>query len=165
MVRAAAKIHRVHRDRESPATVRRRSSPRSRATADRRAGMRSARSPSRRSATPPRTTRGSLWSCPADGCGRRSLPDEPGLPGASDPYPATLTIPLEKVETLRYGENPHQPGGPLPPAGARRRGRSRSRSASLPAGQGAVVQQRPRRVRRGLAGSGVLGGRVPRRSS
>jgi len=37
------------------------------------------------------------------------LPDEPGLPGASDPYPATLTIGLDKVETLRYGENPHQP--------------------------------------------------------
>jgi len=36
------------------------------------------------------------------------LPDWPGLPGASDPYPATLTIGLEKVETLRYGENPHQ---------------------------------------------------------
>jgi phosphoribosylaminoimidazolecarboxamide formyltransferase/IMP cyclohydrolase len=27
----------------------------------------------------------------------------------SDPYPATLTVGLEKVETLRYGENPHQP--------------------------------------------------------
>ena len=26
-----------------------------------------------------------------------------------DPYPATLTVGLEKVETLRYGENPHQP--------------------------------------------------------
>src|SRR5207247_6607565 len=38
------------------------------------------------------------------------LPDEPGLPGAADPYPASLTIALEKVETLRYGENPHQPG-------------------------------------------------------
>jgi phosphoribosylaminoimidazolecarboxamide formyltransferase/IMP cyclohydrolase len=37
------------------------------------------------------------------------LPDEPGLPGASDPYPPTLTIGLDKVETLRYGENPHQP--------------------------------------------------------
>ncbi len=37
-----------------------------------------------------------------------ALPDEPGLPGASDPYPPTLTIGLEKVETLRYGENPHQ---------------------------------------------------------
>ncbi len=39
------------------------------------------------------------------------LPDEPGLPGASDPYPPTLTIGLEKVETLRYGENPHQSAG------------------------------------------------------
>jgi phosphoribosylaminoimidazolecarboxamide formyltransferase / IMP cyclohydrolase len=37
------------------------------------------------------------------------LPDEPGLPGATDPFPATLTIPFLKVETLRYGENPHQP--------------------------------------------------------
>jgi len=37
------------------------------------------------------------------------LPDEPGLPGATDPYPPTLTIGLEKIETLRYGENPHQP--------------------------------------------------------
>ena len=36
------------------------------------------------------------------------LPDEPGLPGSDDPFPATLTIGLEKVETLRYGENPHQ---------------------------------------------------------
>jgi phosphoribosylaminoimidazolecarboxamide formyltransferase / IMP cyclohydrolase len=26
-----------------------------------------------------------------------------------DPYPTTLTMTLEKVETLRYGENPHQP--------------------------------------------------------
>jgi len=38
-----------------------------------------------------------------------ALPDEPGLPGADDPYPASLTIALEKVETLRYGEKPHQP--------------------------------------------------------
>ena len=37
------------------------------------------------------------------------LPDEPGLPGATDPYPQRLTIALEKVEALRYGENPHQP--------------------------------------------------------
>jgi phosphoribosylaminoimidazolecarboxamide formyltransferase / IMP cyclohydrolase len=36
------------------------------------------------------------------------LPDEPGLPGSADPYPATLVVGLEKVETLRYGENPHQ---------------------------------------------------------
>ncbi|MDO8484541.1 MAG: bifunctional phosphoribosylaminoimidazolecarboxamide formyltransferase/IMP cyclohydrolase, partial [Candidatus Limnocylindrales bacterium] len=38
-----------------------------------------------------------------------ALPDEPGLPGATDPYPPSLTIALEKVEALRYGENPHQP--------------------------------------------------------
>ncbi|MFP5343093.1 MAG: bifunctional phosphoribosylaminoimidazolecarboxamide formyltransferase/IMP cyclohydrolase [Candidatus Limnocylindria bacterium] len=31
------------------------------------------------------------------------------LPASDDPYPATLTLALEKVETLRYGENPHQP--------------------------------------------------------
>jgi phosphoribosylaminoimidazolecarboxamide formyltransferase/IMP cyclohydrolase len=37
------------------------------------------------------------------------LPDDPGLPGASDPYPESLTVAFEKVETLRYGENPHQP--------------------------------------------------------
>jgi phosphoribosylaminoimidazolecarboxamide formyltransferase/IMP cyclohydrolase len=37
------------------------------------------------------------------------LPDWPGMPGATDPYPPDLTIGLEKVETLRYGENPHQP--------------------------------------------------------
>jgi phosphoribosylaminoimidazolecarboxamide formyltransferase/IMP cyclohydrolase len=34
---------------------------------------------------------------------------EAGLLAApDDPYPPTLTIALEKVETLRYGENPHQ---------------------------------------------------------
>jgi phosphoribosylaminoimidazolecarboxamide formyltransferase/IMP cyclohydrolase len=38
-----------------------------------------------------------------------ALPDEPGLPGATDPYPVSLTVALEKVGTLRYGENPHQP--------------------------------------------------------
>ena len=37
------------------------------------------------------------------------LPDEPGLPGAADPYPPSLTVSMAKVETLRYGENPHQP--------------------------------------------------------
>jgi len=38
-----------------------------------------------------------------------ALPDAPGMPGAVDPYPARLTVTLERVETLRYGENPHQP--------------------------------------------------------
>ena len=50
------------------------------------------------------------------------LPDEPGLPGAADPFPPSLTIALEKVETLRYGENPHQPA-----ARYRRAGRGRRR--------------------------------------
>ena len=38
-----------------------------------------------------------------------TCPPEPGLPGAEDPYPPVLTISMAKVETLRYGENPHQP--------------------------------------------------------
>ncbi|HEX5826244.1 MAG TPA: bifunctional phosphoribosylaminoimidazolecarboxamide formyltransferase/IMP cyclohydrolase [Candidatus Limnocylindrales bacterium] len=37
------------------------------------------------------------------------LPRDPGFPGADDPYPPVLTVSMEKVETLRYGENPHQP--------------------------------------------------------
>ncbi len=36
------------------------------------------------------------------------LPPWPGMPGSDDQYPATLTVGLEKVGTLRYGENPHQ---------------------------------------------------------
>ncbi len=48
-----------------------------------------------------------------------ALPDEPGLPGASDPYPPSLTIGLEKVSTLRYGENPHQPAARYRRAGER----------------------------------------------
>ena len=31
------------------------------------------------------------------------------IEASADPYPPTLSIALEKVETLRYGENPHQP--------------------------------------------------------
>ena len=38
-----------------------------------------------------------------------ALPAEPGLPASEDPFPPSLTISLEKVEALRYGENPHQP--------------------------------------------------------
>jgi phosphoribosylaminoimidazolecarboxamide formyltransferase / IMP cyclohydrolase len=37
------------------------------------------------------------------------LPPDPGLPRSADPFPPVLVLPLEKVETLRYGENPHQP--------------------------------------------------------
>jgi phosphoribosylaminoimidazolecarboxamide formyltransferase / IMP cyclohydrolase len=37
------------------------------------------------------------------------LPERIGVASApDDPFPRTLTIGLEKVETLRYGENPHQ---------------------------------------------------------
>jgi phosphoribosylaminoimidazolecarboxamide formyltransferase/IMP cyclohydrolase len=36
------------------------------------------------------------------------LPGWPGLPRSADPFPPDLTIGLEKVQTLRYGENPHQ---------------------------------------------------------
>ena len=37
------------------------------------------------------------------------LPPDAGLPRAPDPFPPVFVLPLEKVETLRYGENPHQP--------------------------------------------------------
>jgi phosphoribosylaminoimidazolecarboxamide formyltransferase/IMP cyclohydrolase len=38
------------------------------------------------------------------------LPERIGVARpADDPFPASLAIGLEKVETLRYGENPHQP--------------------------------------------------------
>jgi phosphoribosylaminoimidazolecarboxamide formyltransferase / IMP cyclohydrolase len=36
------------------------------------------------------------------------LPSEAGLPRSADPFPDVFVLPLEKVETLRYGENPHQ---------------------------------------------------------
>jgi phosphoribosylaminoimidazolecarboxamide formyltransferase/IMP cyclohydrolase len=37
------------------------------------------------------------------------LPERLGVPApADDPFPASLTIGLDKVETRRYGENPHQ---------------------------------------------------------
>ncbi|HEY2916358.1 MAG TPA: bifunctional phosphoribosylaminoimidazolecarboxamide formyltransferase/IMP cyclohydrolase [Candidatus Limnocylindrales bacterium] len=38
-----------------------------------------------------------------------ALPQEPGLPRSPDRFPDVLVVPLAKVETLRYGENPHQP--------------------------------------------------------
>ncbi|MBI3750927.1 MAG: bifunctional phosphoribosylaminoimidazolecarboxamide formyltransferase/IMP cyclohydrolase [Chloroflexi bacterium] len=46
--------------------------------------------------------------CAMDGAGV-VLPPDPGLPRSADRYPDVLVVPLEKVETLRYGENPHQP--------------------------------------------------------
>ena len=49
-----------------------------------------------------------------------------------DPYPATLTVGLEKVETLRYGENPHQPAARYRRAGLEPRRRARSASSAPP---------------------------------
>src|SRR5207249_662636 len=46
--------------------------------------------------------------CAMDAAGI-DLPADPGLPRSADPYPDVLVVPLAKVETLRYGENPHQP--------------------------------------------------------
>ncbi|HEY3163986.1 MAG TPA: bifunctional phosphoribosylaminoimidazolecarboxamide formyltransferase/IMP cyclohydrolase [Candidatus Limnocylindrales bacterium] len=79
------------------------------------------------------------------------LPDEPGLPGAADPFPPTLTIGLEKVETLRYGENPHQAaaryrrpgrngagGGPFAGAGAPLQGKALSYNNVLDGGAAAA---------------------------
>jgi phosphoribosylaminoimidazolecarboxamide formyltransferase/IMP cyclohydrolase len=40
---------------------------------------------------------------------RPAPPAEPAMPGTADPFPDRLTVTLERVETLRYGENPHQP--------------------------------------------------------
>ena len=82
------------------------------------------------------------------------LPDEPGLPGSGDPYPASLTIALEKVETLRYGENPHQPAaryrrpgaspadGPFAAGGATLQGKQLSYNNVLDASAAAAVARR-----------------------
>jgi phosphoribosylaminoimidazolecarboxamide formyltransferase / IMP cyclohydrolase len=79
------------------------------------------------------------------------LPDEPGLPNAADPYPSTVTIALEKVETLRYGENPHQvaaryrrPGasaedGPFATGGAALQGKQLSYNNVLDASAAAAI--------------------------
>ena len=89
------------------------------------------------------------------------LPDWPGLPGAADPYPATLTVPLEKVETLRYGENPHQaaaryrragPGaaeGPFAAGGGALQGKALSYNNVLDAAAAAGIA-------RGFRGSGCV---------
>ncbi len=62
-----------------------------------------------------------------------------------DPYPPTLSLALEKVETLRYGENPHQPAARYRRPGATiDDGPVRGRSRPGP-GPDAVLQQRPRR--------------------
>jgi phosphoribosylaminoimidazolecarboxamide formyltransferase/IMP cyclohydrolase len=63
------------------------------------------------------------------------LPPEPGLPRSPDPFPPVLVLPLEKVETLRYGENPHQP------AARYRRSDRRARLADGPFATGAPPLQ------------------------
>ena len=47
-----------------------------------------------------------------------ALPSEPGLPGSGDPFPPLLPLVLERVERLRYGENPHQPAARYRRAGS-----------------------------------------------
>jgi phosphoribosylaminoimidazolecarboxamide formyltransferase/IMP cyclohydrolase len=41
------------------------------------------------------------------------LPDEPGFPGSADPYPPTLVVGLEKVETLSKWAGPFAHGGSI----------------------------------------------------
>ncbi len=103
-----------------------------RARAGRRGPGRPARppSPSRRSATRRRTTRGSPRSCRAGWPPRASSSPtsrSAGLDATRTRRPSTIG--LEKVATLRYGENPHQPARslPAPRRPTRRAGRSRRR--------------------------------------
>jgi phosphoribosylaminoimidazolecarboxamide formyltransferase/IMP cyclohydrolase len=84
------------------------------------------------------------------------LPGWPGLPRSEDPFPPDLTIGLEKVETLRYGENPHQaaawyrrPGpdaerGPFADGGSLLGGKPLSFNNVLDAAAAAAIAQRLR---------------------
>ncbi len=62
-----------------------------------------------------------------------------------DPYPSSLTIGLEKVETLRYGENPHQPAARYRRPGSTLADGPFGVGTRTAPGQGALLQQRPRR--------------------
>ena len=65
----------------------------------------------------------------------------------SDPYPPSLTIGAREGRHAPLRREPAPAGGPLPAPGEHRRRRPvRDRRAAAP-GQGAVLQQRPRRVR------------------
>ena len=109
MVRAAAKNHASVAIVTSPARYDGRAGRARRPRRGARSGC-ARRSRSRRSRTPPPTTPGSPPSCPA-GCSTRACrcPRSRACPAARIPYPPVLTISMAKVETLRYGENPHQP--------------------------------------------------------
>ena len=73
---------------------------------------------SRRSVTPRRTTPGSRRSCRgswrAIGSATSTLPDEPGLPGATDPYPPSLTIGPREGRDAALRREPAPAGGALP---------------------------------------------------
>ena len=104
-------------------------------------------------ATPPPTTRGSPSELP----GRLSPPAL--LDPPEDPYPATLSLALEKVETLRYGENPHQPAARYRRPGATIDDGPFGVDRAAAPGQDALVQQRARcgggvGARSGAAGPG-----------
>ena len=105
---------RVGHDRhESRRSTRRCSTSCARTTAPS-APRRAARSRSRRSRAPPRTTPRSCSGCRPTSC-----------------CPQHLVLALDRTdETLRYGENPHQHGGALPPRAARRAGGTASRSTA-----------------------------------
>ncbi len=74
-----------------------------------------------------------------------ALPDEPGLPGAADPYPPVVTISMAKVDTLRYGENPHQPAA-----------RYRRTDREPRAGEGPFATDRPPLQGKALSYNNVL---------
>ena len=132
MMRAAAKNHAWvgdrHRARRSTTRVLDELRDRRRARATRPG----ARSRSRRSRTPPRTTpRSCAW-----------------LAGATSRCPQHLVLALERTdEALRYGENPHQHGGALPHRGHRRAGGT----ASQQHGGLALCVPQPLRHRRRVA--------------
>ena len=63
--------------------------------------------------------------------GRRP-PDEPGLPGATDPYPASLTIAAREGRDAALRREPAPAGGPLPAPGERPPTTARSRPARPP---------------------------------
>jgi phosphoribosylaminoimidazolecarboxamide formyltransferase/IMP cyclohydrolase len=84
------------------------------------------------------------------------LPGWPGMPRSEDAFPDELTIGLEKVQALRYGENPHQaaawyrrPGpegeqGPFAAAGSLLRGKPLSYNNVLDASAASALGRRLR---------------------
>ena len=102
MVRAAAKNHANVAIVTSPDAIRRR------ARGAGRRGRARRRLPARAGARGVRPHRG-LRRADRGGAAGPVRGRGPARRRPEDPYPPTLTLALEKVETLRYGENPHQP--------------------------------------------------------